>query len=124
VETEIDRIIAATTALAESVSDGTNYGGTQMAPPAAISRSLEELAPESSTLDHAVCAGVTMVIKWCELQRGPGAMEWPILLQRWFDDWQGDFRRSDSGNERAGYARLLTILRNLSAARKSASVVQ
>ena len=116
-----NRILAATLNVATAVTVGERKGRDQYAPPKVLC--LEgERHPE--TVDEAVSAGVMLLADWASHQKGPGSCEWPEKLQGWLDDWEDDFRRSDAGDEAAGFQRLVELLGTISRAIDASAVLQ
>lgn len=117
----VARILMATLNVATAVSVGGRKGRDRYAPPKVL-RVEGSRRPE--TVDEAVSTGVMLLADWAGRQRGPGSSEWPEKLQGWLDDWESDFRRSDAGDEAAGFQRLVELLGNISQAIYTSSVLQ
>jgi hypothetical protein len=115
------RILVATLNVATAVSAGKRCGSDRYAPPKDLR---VEGLKRPETVDEAVSTGVMLLADWAGRQRGPGSSEWPEKLQGWLDDWDNDFRRSDSGDEAAGFRRLAELLGNISQAIHASSVLQ
>jgi hypothetical protein len=116
-----DRVLVATLNIATVVSTGERKGSDGYAPPKELRI---EGARRPSTVDEAVSAGVMLLADWAGRQRGPGSTEWPEKLQGWLDDWENDFRRSDDGDEAAGFQRLAELLNNMSRAIHTSGTLQ
>ena len=117
-----ERILVATLNIATAVSAGERKGRDRYAPPSALRIEGERRQPE--TVDETVSAGVMMLAQWAGRQKGPESAEWPEKLQGWLDDWEDDFRRSDAGDEAAGFRRLVGLLGAMSQAIGVSSVLQ
>jgi len=115
------RILVATLNVAAAVSAGGRKGSDKYAPPKELR--VEGLKPPE-TVDEAVLTGVMLLTGWAGRHRGQGSSEWPEKLQGWLDDWQNDFRRSDAGDEAAGFQRLAELLGTISQAIYTSSVPQ
>jgi len=115
-----NRILIATLNAAVTVSAGDRKGSDRYMPPKVL---CVEGLKRPETVDEAVSAGVMLLADWAGNQKGPGSSEWPERLQGWLDDWENDFRRSDSGDEVAGFQRLVELLGNISRAFDASSVL-
>jgi hypothetical protein len=114
-----DRVLVATLNVATLVSTGERRGSDSYAPPKVLQ---VEDAARPKTVNEAVSLGVTLLAHWAKGQRG--STEWPARLQVWLDDWQNDFRRSDAGDEAAGFRRLAELLGNMSRAIHASGALQ
>jgi hypothetical protein len=116
-----ERILVATLNVASLVGTGERKGGDGYAPPRELRL---EGARRPETVDEAVITGVSLLADWAGRQRVPDSFEWPEKLQGWLDDWEDDFRRSDGGDEAAGFRRLAELLDNMSRAIHASGTLQ
>jgi hypothetical protein len=115
------RILVATLNVATAVSAGERTGRDSYAAPKDLR--IDGLRrPE--TVDEAVSAGVRLLSDWARRQSCSEASEWSEKLQRWLEDWENAFRRSDAGDEAAGFQRLVELLGSLSRSFNTSSVLR
>jgi hypothetical protein len=100
------RILVATLNVATAVSAGERTGSDRYAAPKDLSVAGMK-RPE--TVNEAVSAGVLLLSDWAAHESG-GSSEWFEKLQGWLEDWKSAFRRSDAGDEAAGFQRLVELL--------------
>jgi hypothetical protein len=116
-------ILDDTAALAQRVVDGELTGsGASRAPDSMME--VHRDARKAKCVDDVVSLGAMLIARWCMQHKGPGAVEWPDMLQSWLDRWENDFLVSLGGDERAGYSQLLDILRPLRRAVEQSPRVQ
>jgi hypothetical protein len=108
------RILAATLNVATAVSAGERTGSDGYAAPKDLRI---DGVRRPATVDEAVSTGVKLLSEWATHQGGSGSPEWSEKLQRWLEDWENAFRRSDAGDEAAGFQRLVELLGSLPVAR-------
>jgi hypothetical protein len=114
------RILVATLNVATAVSAGERTGTDGYAVPKDLR--IDGLRrPE--TVDEAVSSGVRLLSDWATHQSGSEASEWSEKLQHWLEDWENAFRRSDAGDEAAGFQRLVELLGALSTSFDGQSVL-